>query len=307
MSGFRTIERRVDGEIMGTDVLIRIASREASKGAMEESIEEMLQSMREFADRFSRFRQGNELWHFNESEGGAVSAELFILLSHAVEHFQESSGRIDPSILPRLEAEGYRGAYAGEVPDGKVPFTTLVLDPATQSARKPRDLKIDFGGFGKGYIVDSVTDELARRYPHVLVDAGGDIAVRGSDVGRGENGWIIDVEHPATRESSGILLRITDAAVATSGRNRRTWNVDGRVKHHLIDPSTGEPSMSDLLSLTVIAPGCETADTLAKTLFLMGKERAVKTAEQDQIPMIAFGENGDSLINRFAQPYVIIA
>lgn len=304
MSGFRTIERRIDGEIMGTDILMRIASRDVSKETMEAALDESFRSMREFADRFSRFRQDNELWRFNESEGGKVSSELFDLLDRAVGHFRKSAGRIDPSILPVLETEGYRGAYAGEVPVAKISFTTLILDPATRSARKPRSLKLDFGGFGKGHIVDRVAAELARRYPHVLVDAGGDIAVRGSDVGRGETGWIIEVENPATRESSGILLRLSNEAIATSGKNRRTWKVDGHAKHHLIDPATGAPSASDLLSVTAIAPDCETADALAKTLFLMGEKQALETAERDRIPMIIFDESGAGTINRFAQPYV---
>lgn len=305
MSGYRTIERRIDGEIMGTDVLMRIASHDVSKETMEAALEQSFRLMREFADRFSRFRQGNELWHFNESEGGAVSEELFDLLDRAVGHFQKSGGRIDPSMLLALESAGYVGAYAGKVPGIRVAFTTLTLDRTTRSARKPYDLKLDFGGFGKGHIVDRVADELARCYPHVLVDAGGDIAVRGSDVGRGETGWVIDVENPATRESSGILLRLSDQAVATSGKNRRNWKVDGQMKHHLIDPLTGRPSTSDLLSVTVIAPDCETADALAKTLFFVGKKQALATAEHDQVPLIIFDESGDCMINRFAQPYVV--
>lgn len=306
MIGYRTIERRVIGEIMGTDVMIRIASHDSSKAAMEQALDRSFRSMREFADRFSRFRQDNELWQFNESEGGVVSPVLYELLSRAIQHYQNSDGRIDPSILPILETEGYHGAYAGQAPDGGSDFTSLTLDSTRRSAHKPRNLKLDFGGFGKGYIVDRIANELARRYPHVLVDAGGDIAVRGSDVGRGETGWIIDVENPASRESSGILLRLSNQAVATSGKNRRTWTTSGRTSHHLIDPTTSKPSTSNLLSVTVIAPTCETADTRAKRLFLMGKRLALETAERDGMPMIIFDEQGAGTVNRFAQPYVIL-
>lgn len=305
MSGFRTIERRINGEIMGTDILMRIASRDASKESMEATLDQSFRSMREFADRFSRFRQSNELWQFNESEGGKISHELFDLLSRAVGHFRNSGGLIDPSILRALENEGYLGAYAGNVSQAQSGFETLTLDPITQSAYKPLDLKLDFGGFGKGYIVDRVADELARNYPQVLVDAGGDISVRGSDVGRSETGWVIDVENPATRESSGILLRLTNTAIATSGKNRRRWKIRDEDKHHLIDPASGTSSTSDLFSATVIAPNCETADTLAKTFFLMGKQRALETAERDRVPLIIFDENGLGTINRFAQPYVV--
>ncbi len=305
MNGLSTIERRVDGEIMNTDVLIRISAAGVSKLEMEVALDQAFRLMREFADRFSRFSQNNELWYFNESEGGAVTEELFDLLSHAEKHFQESGRLIDPSILPILESEGYHGAYRGNIPIDGSGLLGLVLDRATRSAQKPRDLKLDFGGFGKGYIVDRIANRLAERYPHVLVDAGGDIATRGSDVGRGESGWIIAVEQPTTRELSGILLRISNEAVATSGKNRRTWKSDGAERHHLIDPLTRKPSTSDLLSVTVIAPDCENADVTAKTLFLLGKDRAIEKAETEAIPMISFDESGHVTINSHMEPYVV--
>jgi FAD:protein FMN transferase len=305
MNGFRTVERRVERDIMGTDVLIRIASHKKTKEEMEGTIERALRSMRVFADRFSRFRRDNELWYFNESRGGTVSAELFDLLSRAVAHFRNSGGWVDPSLLPALESEGYQGAYQGDVSLGVSPLSDLVFDAANRSVRKPRDLKLDFGGFGKGYIVDCIANDLGEHYPHVLVDAGGDISVRGSDVGRGETGWVIAVEHPVTRESSDILIRLSNEAVATSGKNRRAWESNGSKRHHLIDPLTRKSSTSDLLSATVIAPDCEKADVLAKTLFLMGKEQAWEKAEVDEIPLLLFDETGQSTINRHIRPYVI--
>ncbi|MFZ1626731.1 MAG: FAD:protein FMN transferase [Candidatus Moraniibacteriota bacterium] len=304
MKSFRTIERRIFGEIMGTDILIRIASKDATKLEMEQSVERALQTMRSFSDRYSRFIIGNELWHFNESTGGPVSAELYELLRHANEHFQKTDGYFDPGILPALETEGYAGAYSGKITYQPASFGLLKFDPVTRSVRKPKRLKIDFGGFGKGYIVDRVMADLAREYPHVLVDAGGDIAVRGSDVGRGESHWVIGVENPVLpSQSDAYLLILTNQAVATSGKNRRVWKTTGVEKHHLIDPRTNQSSTSDLVAVTVIAPTCEAADVLAKTLFLMGSTAAQATALAKKIPAILFTHD-TNIINSYAQPYV---
>lgn len=304
MSGFRTLERRVEGEIMGTDILLRIASSDESKEVMADSLEDAFQMMRHFARRYSRFIKGNELWQFNQSTGGAVSTELFDLLSRAKKHYKETEGFFDPSVLPSLEREGYAGAY----PDSNDVFPLspddLVLDASIQSARKPLGLKLDFGGFGKGYIVDRVTEKLGRKYRHVLVDAGGDIALRGSDVGRGESSWIIGVEHPLEHDTDLCLLSLSDQAVATSGKNRRVWQSAGEEKHHLIDPATRQSSRSDLLSVTVIALTAEAADVAAKTLFLLGSNAGRISALERSIPAIFFDTAGTFEINNFAQPYV---
>lgn len=304
MTSFRTLERRIEGEIMNTDVLLRIASADATKAAMTGSLEAAFRTMREFANRYSRFIKGNELWRFNQSTGGPVSSELFDLLSRAQQHYQKTAGRFDPSILPALEQEGYVGVYAAAEPTERPSFESLELDPTTQSVRKPLELKIDFGGFGKGYIVDHIAAELSRRYPHVLVDAGGDIAVHGQDVGRGESSWIIGVENPAAPGADLCLLTLSDCAVATSGKNRRTWKVAGATKHHLIDPKTKRSSESDLLSVTVIAPSVEEADVMAKTLFLMGSTAAQAFATRHEVPAIFYTTTDTFTINHFAQPYV---
>ncbi len=304
MNGFRTIERQVNGEIMSTDILIRIAAADASKSEMEHALDDAFRTLRAFADRFSRFISGNELWRFNESEGGPVSEELYDLLTRAQTHFTESGGYFDPTILPMLEAEGYAGAYQGVSLPMDSTFARLAFDARTHTVRKPREVKVDFGGFGKGYIVDRILQSLGDRYPHVLVDAGGDIAVKGVDIGRGEDCWIIGVEHPTKREANACLLTLSNQAVATSGKNRRHWTAGGRDRHHLIDPGTGQSSASDLLSVSVIAPTCEAADVLAKRLFLMGHAAAQDFAAAEALPTIFFTDDQRVTINPFAQNYV---
>lgn len=305
MKSFRTLERRIEKEIMNTDVMIRIASDEASKEEMAQSIEKSFQHMRRFVERYSRFVEGNDLWQFNQSTGGPVSEELFDLLWHAKEHYKETSGKFDPGILPALEHEGYGTTYSANTdPHLPTSFSSLILDMTTRSVKKPLGLKLDFGGFGKGYIVDHVANLLSNTYPHVLVDAGGDIATRGGDVGRGESRWIIGVENPAQTDTELCFLSLSGEAVATSGINRRNWKSNEVTKHHLIDPETRRSSESNLLSVTVIAPSAEKADVLAKTLFLLGEEAAREYASDNRLPAIFYSVTGDFEINHFAQPYV---
>ncbi|MGZ8687679.1 MAG: FAD:protein FMN transferase, partial [Gaiellaceae bacterium] len=111
----------------------------------------------------------------------------------------------------------------------------------------------DLGGLGKGYAVDRVAESLSVAGP-CLVNAGGDIAIRGGS-------WPVGV-------ADGLTLELSRGGVATSGRDRRRWVRGGREAHHLIDPSTGRPAESDLVRVTVVADSATEAEVLAKAAFL---------------------------------------
>lgn len=121
---------------------------------------------------------------------------------------------------------------------------------------------LDLGGIGKGYAVDRASELLASAGP-CLVNAGGDIAIRGGS-------WPIGVDGVVTVE-------LTRGAVATSGRDRRCWRRSGRELHHLIDPSTGAPAETDLVRATAVAGDAAEAEVLAKWLFLLGEDDALAT------------------------------
>ena len=97
-----------------------------------------------------------------------------------------------------------------------------------------------------------------------LVNAGGDVAVRGRR-------WPIGVE----TANGFVTLELVSGALATSGRDRRRWRRNGEEQHHLIDPATGRPSNSDLVRVTVVGSSAAEAEVLAKSLFLAGEEQAI--------------------------------
>jgi thiamine biosynthesis lipoprotein len=160
------------------------------------------------------------------------------------------------------------------------------LEAMTRRVSLPEGTALDCGGFIKGWAVDCAVRLLPEP---VAVDAGGDVAMRGSPDAAG--GWRVDVEDPAHAGRSILELRLADRAVATSGVNRRRWRVGQHEAHHLIDPQTRMPSVSDLAQVTVVAASAELADVLAKTVFLRGRAEGVRF-------LAAFPDAGAILVSR---------
>lgn len=288
---------------MKTDIYCEIQCREHEVVHAQKLLDEAFQHFRDFSDRYSRFRQDNELWKFNESTGHHISPELFSLLEKSLQFAASTQGYFDPSVLPSLEKEGYHGAYAHST-EHHFSWQNLTLHPASCSFEKPLDLKFDFGGIGKGFIVDTIATFFGQQFQNFLIDAGGDICVRGKNRVNAYDFWAIDIEDPFDREQAIATLLLRDQAIATSGSNRRKWEHQGRIKHHLINPHTQQSAESDFVSVTVIAPDTVTADIWAKTLFIAGRQQAIAFAEKHSLPFFAVTTNHQIVTNSLMQSYV---
>lgn len=302
----KTVEREVRGEIMKTDVYVKIVSEHYSSAELEADLDTCFTMFREFESRFSRFREGNELARLNASKESAVSPELFDMLLRSQTYYKETSGWFNPGILPALIGEGYGGSFGSsgfgvpETASGRTPsFNAVGLDAKTLTVRKPEAVKIDLGGIGKGYVVDRVADVLRRKYRNFIVDAGGDMYCAGRDVERNLDAWAIEAEDPTDPSRSLAMVALSDRAVATSGINRRKWEVEGVEKSHLIDPMSGKSAANGILSVTVVADTTTAADVYAKTLLLMGAEAGMAFAAQKGIAVMLVEKGGSIKRNDF--------
>ncbi len=226
--------------------------------------------------RFSRFIASSELSHINAFSGSrvAVSADMAEVLGLAAEQHLATGGLFDPAILTDLERAGYDRTFE-EVGTGGVSRAAAAHGAFAEVAREgrlvqaPAGMLIDLGGIVKGWAADRIADSLAHVGP-VLVDMGGDIAVRGTPPGAAF--WTVAVEDPSGGEAIAAL-RVFSGAVATSGTYRRRWSADGTTRHHLIDPRTGEPAASDLVAVVALHAHAAVADIWAKCVLLEAAER----------------------------------
>jgi thiamine biosynthesis lipoprotein len=233
-------------------------------------------------ERFSRFRPSSELSRLNDMSGHTVivSPEMFHLLDLCRRFHRLSGGLFDPAILPDLESAGYDRSFElvpSQAPEATPTNSTpangsiadLAMDRSRRAVQAPPTVRLDLGGIGKGYAVDRAAQLLAPA-ADFLIDAGGDIFASGD--GPDGDGWLVAVANPLREDEDLGVVRLRGQALATSTVTRRRWQRDGRWLHHLIDPRTGEPALSDALSVSVIAASAVEADVFAKVALLLGVE-----------------------------------
>ena len=233
--------------------------------------------LRGFERRFSRFEPSSELSRLNASAGARfkVSPQMLRLLLLSMHLAERSGGLFDPTVLRRLEAAGYDRTFeqvTGRVeeppaairPEG-VSWKDVTIDQAHRTVTLPPASGIDLGGIGKSWAVDRLSSIIGKPG---MVNAGGDLFAAGRP--HDADAWLVGVENPFFPERDLAVLAVRDRGVATSTTRRRQWLDGRRWSHHLIDPSSGEPSTSDAVQVAAVAESCLLADYHAKVALLMG-------------------------------------
>jgi thiamine biosynthesis lipoprotein len=241
----------------------------------------------------SRFRESSELSQLNRSPGAPVpvSQTLWSVLQLALRAEEQSGGLVTPAVLDALERAGYDRGFdtleletLEERANGRplaeaapaIDLRQLETEPASRSVRLPPGLRLDFGGVAKGWAAQQAMQRLSP-YGPALVDAGGDIAISGLQADGSP--WSIGVADPLEPEADLATLNVGRCGVATSGTDYRRWKKDGAWQHHIIDPRTGLPATSDVLSATVVAPNVVDAEVAAKTALILGSQDGLQWLE----------------------------
>lgn len=267
---------------------------------------EALQGARRFFQqveaRFSRFLPDSELVQLNRSpdEAVRVSPDLAELVALALEAARISEGIFDPTVIDALEMAGYDRSIELIRKDGTHPprqvapkpgrWQQVVVDTVRGTVRLPADVRLDLGGIGKGWAADRAAAML-QPFGAGIVNAGGDIRAWGDQPGsESGQGWLVALEHPEQPDRDLAWLRVCDGAAATSSITARRWEGG----HHLMNPLTARPAVTDLLSVTALAPTVVQAEVAAKVALILGREAGVDwLLVQPDVEAVAVDKNGE--------------
>jgi thiamine biosynthesis lipoprotein len=260
---------------------------------------------------FSRFRADSELSRINQRAGQwtRVSASLWDVTHLALSAARWTDGVYSPTILNALEAAGYDRTFDAITPstepitpqpDGQ--WRSIQRQSLNRSICLPPDVRLDLSGIVKGWAADRAAKKLGVHGP-ALIDAGGDVAVSGPRADGSP--WPIGVLNPFQPDQPFETLKIDHGGVATSGKDYRRWLRDGKWQHHLIDPRTGLPAQTDVMSATVIAPTTVEAEIAAKVIAICGSEEGLAwLEEQPDYAAVIVREDGRAVYSAQLQRYL---
>ena len=247
----------------------------------------------------SRTRQGSEVDALNRHSSVALSDETAALLRAALDYCEKTDGTFDITVAPLVDAwnihgESPRVLTADEI-DALLPLVGghhLHLDG--NAAVIDEGCAIDLGGIAKGY----ASDVVAQLYRNHGIE-GGWISLGGNVYAHGTkpdgSGWNVAVRDPIDTAANAALLQLSNEFAVTSGGYQRFFTADdGTVYQHILDPKTGKPAQSDLLSVTIVGSSGTMADAYSTALYVMGEVGAVNfwSANRSEFDMVLITTDG---------------
>ena len=221
----------------------------------------------------------------NRNEITELNEDFMVIFHTAEKVSQLTNGAFDITVGKLVNAWGF-GIKTGKSPtpeqvDSMIRFVGYqkikIID--RRIVKEYPEIEIDFNAIAKGYSVDLMANFLiSKGINNFLVDIGGEIRASGA----APNGdiWLLGIENPSENSASERqvqeIIQLTGKSVATSGSYRKYIEKDGVRFSHTIDPKTGYPVSHHLLSATVIADDCITADALATAFMVMGEKKAMQ-------------------------------
>lgn len=278
----------VTGQTMGTITYnVKYLSKDGEN--LKEEIDSVLVA---FNQSLSTYIPNSEISLLNRTGRLFQPSDMFLdVMKSSSEVFEATGGAFDPTVGRLVNAWGFGPDKIMKVPDSSVidslknhiGFDQVML--SNDTVYMPYGMYLDFSAIAKGYAVDLVADLLkANDLENFMVEIGGEVVANGVNA-EGEI-WKIGIEDPLVSKEERKLLAIVKLkglGMATSGNYRNYYTVGSRTIAHTIDPRTGYNTNHTLLSASVFARDCMTADAYATAFMVLGLEESRKIAESEHL------------------------
>lgn len=248
---------------------------------------------------FSIFDTNSIIYRWNKGEAVELNEDFLNVLKLSKQVSAATDGAFDCTVQPLVQLWGFgKDGVRHTVGDDTlatvrefVGFQLVDLQGDSILRKDPR-VQLNFNAIAKGYAVDKVADWMwNHQYADCLVEIGGEVAARGDRDGCGGDPekvgkpWKVGIQVPTKtadggRESFQSIELPDGRAVATSGNYRNYFEEDGVRYTHILDPRSSKPERTNLLSVTVIAPDCATADAYATAFMVLGYEKSAQIVKQ---------------------------
>lgn len=232
-------------------------------------------------------------------EAVSLDADTLRLLEAGKQLGEDTNGAFDIAISPVVKAWGFTEDEHRVPEQAELDALLPLTDPADVTIENGKaylqkeGMAVDLGGIAKGFASDQLAELLKEKgVTSALLSLGGNICTIGTKADGSP--WKTAVQNPLDANDYVGLLEISDTCVITSGGYQRYFEENGKRYHHIIDPITGYPAESGLLSVTIVCENGTRADALSTALYVMGLEKAVDYwRSQDGFEVIFVTEDGE--------------
>jgi thiamine biosynthesis lipoprotein len=234
---------------------------------------------------------GSILSRINNGDSTALPDEWFTdIFNLSKDIAEKSGGTFDFTVGPLVNAWGFGFKGRMNLDSAMVDSLRQLVDYRTvkledgKIIKEKKDIQLDFNAIAQGYAVDVLSKFLASKgIKNYLIDIGGEVLGKGMKPD-GQY-WLVGIENPAKDSLSERTLNakvsLFNKALATSGSYRKYYEENGIRYSHTIDPKTGYPVRHSLLSVSVLADDCATADGYATAFMVMGFDKAKEFVENE--------------------------
>ena len=239
----------------------------------------------------SRKNEESSVSRLNRNMGGEIDGKLFEYFSVLIDVCKKSGGKFDFTLGAVSDLWNFGG-------DADLPDTEKLEEALSHSGSEKIILAeksvsygdtftVDFGAAGKGIALDEIKNYLETTETKEAV-----ISLGGSVLLYGEKNFTVGIRNPEGNAGSHIaILNVDGCCVSTSGGYERFFEKDGKVYHHILDPETGCPAESGVVSVTVVSESGILSDALSTACFVLGIEKGAALAEEYGCETVFIDEN----------------
>lgn len=269
---------------MGTIIEQKAAASDSNE--CEAICQKTSELIKQLEQKMSYFIPQSFISRLNSSSGEAaikMDPDTFYVLKSAGKYYEMSDGAFDITVAPLTalwrDCINQKNLPSENVIQSLLPAVSgagIVLDGKAGSARIGMYQSVDLGGIGKGYAADMVLKAYKDLgVTSAFINLGGNVHTLGKKI-NGEP-WMIGLQNPrSTRGDFIAALAISDKSAVTSGDYEKYFESESRRFHHIVDPKTGYPARTDLISATVLSGSSMEADALSTAVFVSGLERGME-------------------------------
>ncbi len=245
---------------------------------------EIKAAMMEVDNSLSPYNPNSIITRINHNEDTVLNEHFLHVFNLAQQISAETEGAFDITVAPLVNAWGFGFKHSIDIDPNVIDslrqfvgYQKIKLEDGKIVKEDARTM-LDCSAIAKGYGVDRVARLLDQKgVQHYMVDIGGEVVLKGKNPRM--KTWRIGINKPvedslSVNQELQTILEVSGVGMATSGNYRKFYYKDGKRYAHTIDPRVGTPVQHNILSATVIAKDCTTADAYATAFMVMGLEEA---------------------------------